>query len=1120
MKIRNLLLSSILFFNSLLFGQSLTNEGTEFFVAFPEVYDNAAAIFEINISSRFDATGTIEVFGTPFSETFTVTPGVVTSIAIPSGFADITINEVVVERAIHVTSDLPISTYASTFHNFRSEATVVLPVNTIGSNYLVTTFPTVLKGGIWYQSEFTVVAGNEPCDITIIPSADTEGGTPAGTPISVHLDPGELYMVQAEIGSATDLTGSSITADDGEDKFGVYNGHIWYYGGPCPGTSADPLFEVAYPVNAWGLDYIMTLTEEQDENYYRIIAMEDGTTFDLDGVPSLVTLDAGEFYDGVLTTEALLINATKPVGVIQNMLTGSCVGNGDPSMVVLNSNEQMHLDTIAFYAVAYNDIEANYVNIVTRTIDVDAVDFNDAPLTGWTTLAADPEYSYKIFEIDTGSHKIETSGCGFLAYTYGLKSAESYFYAAGVRLNNVEDTIEINNLSASDLCDNDSILFEALTSGGVIDSYSWDFGDGEGSTEANPLHVYSGPGDYDVELIIEYRCAPMDTISTVITVFNSPVIDYTEMDVTCFDHNDGNIEVDVSDGVPDYEYTWSDGFPGEDRSGLPPDDYWLVVTDENGCKDSIFVEITEPPAIPIDVDPAGPFDPADGDQTMSASPPGGVWSAECGGCINPVTGVFDPVAAGPGTWEICYTVTVDPCDTTQCIEVLVDTNCAMVIISNEPSCFGFSDGSFTVNTSGGAGDITFIFTDEGGEVVNVDNSNTANSLSEGWYYISVSDLVCTFEDSIYIGQPEEMEVEFTVTDPLCHGDLTGIIEVDTVINNTGDYDQLSFFWTPLPDGNLNGLGQNSIENAGAGTYNLLINDENGCTQSVDIVINQPPPLEFVEFGWESALCRVFNYQSGNGVVFASAAGGVPDYTYEWLNVYDLTTTDNSTWGGLNPGLYEITVTDENGCELVDYIDLDSINPNASFNATSPQFLDPGVCEGTAVVDVHFENTSTNFSKENDPTADTTFVWHFDLESEDWIVTHDYFETFDRSYADSGTYNVCLIAINKNGCADTTCKPITVFDKPVLVTPNIFTPGTDNANNTFFFPNIAIIEFNCTVVNRWGRKVFEFNDINQEWDGTDMNGDPCVSGVYFYSYTAKSTNGQEFDGQGNVHLIRE
>jgi len=41
---------------------------------------------------------------------------------------------------------------------------------------------------------------------------------------------------------------------------------------------------------------------------------------------------------------------------------------------------------------------------------------------------------------------------------------------------------------------------------------------------------------------------------------------------------------------------------------------------------------------------------------LTASEPGGIWSADCGGCIDEVTGEFDPTAAGLGTWTITYTV--------------------------------------------------------------------------------------------------------------------------------------------------------------------------------------------------------------------------------------------------------------------------------------------------------------------------------------------------------------------------------------------------------------------------------------------------------------------------------
>lgn len=1105
-----------------LFAQQLTNEGTEFFIAFPEVYDNAAAQFELNISSRVAGSGNVEITGTGFTQNFNVVPGQVTTVTLPSGDADITINETVIERAIHVTSNVPITVYGSTFHLYRSEATVCLPVTSFASDYMVTTYPTVLKSGVWYQSEFIVVAGDQPCDITITPSADTEGGVLAGTPVPVHLDPNEVYMVQAATGSATDLTGTTVVADNGTDKFAVYNGHVWLFLGTCGNQNADPVFEQCYPTQSWGQEHILMLTEEQTENYYRVIANQNGTTFTVDGVPTGPVLNIGDVYDGVFTStnECILIESNNPVAVTQAMVTGVCAGDGDPSMVIINSNEQMYLDTVTFYAVEYNGLDTNYLNVVTRTSDIGLVDLDLNPVTGWTPVPGDPTYSYNIFGIDTGSHTLTTTGCGFLAYTYGLQYAESYFYAAGARVNAVEDSISFTNINTSlqGLCDLDSIQFTPFTSGGTVINYSWDFGDGDVSSEQNPLHTYDNPGTYTVELIVEYQCFS-DTITDDITVFNSPTLTLNETDVTCYDWGDGSVTSNVSGGTPTYSYDWSNGSTNPDISSLDGDDYWLIVTDQNGCQDSAFVTVNEPAAIIVNIDPAGPFSPADGPQNLNATPGGGSWSADCGACINPVTGVFDPLIAGDGTWQICYTVTVGACDSSACINILVSSTCALQAFGNEPTCFGFTDGSFTVNTSGGSGTVNYVLTDAQGNQVNSGNSNTANNLSSGWYYIDVTDDVCSFVDSIFIDEPGQMQIDLTITDLVCNGDNSGQVVVDTVTNWQGDYDEIAFFWNPAPPGG-NGVGANSFDNASAGNYTLLINDQNGCSETVDFTIDEPSPLAFTEIGYDPAYCRLFDYQSGNGVVYAAANGGTPDYDYEWVNVYTLQSSNNTTWGGLNPSLYEITVTDNNGCILQEFITLDSLSPIADFETTSPQFLTPGVFEGTAVVNAHFVNQSQYFANPNNPQADTTFFWHFGFPNGSWELSEDYYEEFDRAYADSGTYTICLVALNKNGCSDTACKEILVFDQPELVLPNVFTPGEDDANNTFFFPNTAIIELEAVVVNRWGKVIFEFTDINQAWDGTDKNGSNCPAGVYFYTYRATATNGTTYEGQGNIHLIRQ
>lgn len=114
----------------------------------------------------------------------------------------------------------------------------------------------------------------------------------------------------------------------------------------------------------------------------------------------------------------------------------------------------------------------------------------------------------------------------------------------------------------------------------------------------------------------------------------------------------------------------------------------------------------------------------------------------------------------------------------------------------------------------------------------------------------------------------------------------------------------------------------------------------------------------------------------------------------------------------------------------------------------------------------------------------------------------------------------VVIYSEEGCDSTLY--MTVIPKKInFLPPNVFTPGQDSANNTFFFPAEGVVNFKCIIVNRWGVEVFRFNSITDEWDGANQkNGKPCADGVYFYVYSGTFANGEVFEGQGNVHLLSE
>lgn len=347
--------------------------------------------------------------------------------------------------------------------------------------------------------------------------------------------------------------------------------------------------------------------------------------------------------------------------------------------------------------------------------------------------------------------------------------------------------------------------------------------------------------------------------------------------------------------------------------------------------------------------------------------------------------------------------------------------------------------------------------------------------------------------------------------PTCFGFNDGSIIVGVADGLGG----VTYEWEPE-----NESGGPIFDTLSPGDYKVVVRTGEGCVDSLLITLINPDSLRFAELGYHPALCRRYAYQNGDGIVFAAATGGIPDYTYEWLNIETGEVSANSTWGGLNAGTYQITVIDDNGCELVELIHLDSINPNAQFSIMSDQ-LDVNY-EGTELVIADFINQSTGYTNGVDTAANWIFLWNLDHPNDPWIPSTDYNEIMSKSYVGEVVYEVCLIAKNKLGCADTSCKNIIVHVKPEFVAPNVFSPNGDGKNDTFTFEfkSLGIETFECTIVNRWGVKVAELTSITDSWNGNAFNGSACTNGVYYYEYKAVATNNTVFQGHGNVQLVRE
>ena len=98
-------------------------------------------------------------------------------------------------------------------------------------------------------------------------------------------------------------------------------------------------------------------------------------------------------------------------------------------------------------------------------------------------------------------------------------------------------------------------------------------------------------------------------------------------------------------------------------------------------------------------------------------------------------------------------------------------------------------------------------------------------------------------------------------------------------------------------------------------------------------------------------------------------------------------------------------------------------------------------------------------------------------------------------------------------------PLCVDAYPLLEVPNSFTPNNDGQNDFFRVHSKSIIEFHAVILNRWGKKLYEWDNADGYWDGKIGGGD-ATPGVYYYIVTAKGKKETDYEFKGFFYLLRE
>lgn len=173
----------------------------------------------------------------------------------------------------------------------------------------------------------------------------------------------------------------------------------------------------------------------------------------------------------------------------------------------------------------------------------------------------------------------------------------------------------------------------------------------------------------------------------------------------------------------------------------------------------------------------------------------------------------------------------------------------------------------------------------------------------------------------------------------------------------------------------------------------------------------------------------------------------------------------------------------------------------------------------APLDVEFRSNPTDM-EDHSP----SYEWHFfkieeNLEQIALFVRYE--EDTQYTFTEAGTFHVVQKTyLNQEEQVLDSTTIIVVIPASKLEFPNAFSPNGDGKNDKFKAKEgyKGIISFHATIINRWGQKLYEWDNPAEGWDGT-FKGSPVRDGVYFVIVNAKGSDGVKYNIRKDVNLLR-
>ncbi|GGW30803.1 T9SS type B sorting domain-containing protein [Arenibacter certesii] len=512
------------------------------------------------------------------------------------------------------------------------------------------------------------------------------------------------------------------------------------------------------------------------------------------------------------------------------------------------------------------------------------------------------------------------------------------------------------------------------------------------------------------------------------------------------------------------------------------------------------------------------------------------------------------------------------------------------LVPNMPddiSCASEMDGRIESFAAGGVGNYQYtLYAGDPGDPFSPNATSTIirpaqdhgtfEELLEGMeYYIGVtSGLSCgEVKGPMEIVRPAVIEFNAVPNQVSCYGQEDGSISIDLISGGEGlvqfaiSPDFNKFYSDPVSPNAY------TFTDLAPGDYEVLIQDEKGCSEKVVLTISQPDALS-ASFISSSETC----INASDGSAQLTASGGTPfldvlsGATYfetkiigpnsigdEVFSRNDSLFMDNLIGGKT----YVVFIRDAMGCEtdvivpISIGVDLTS-EPNVEYgcegifpnNTVNIRMADTTLLSHLLFSldedDLTVANTQTTFG--NLPAGDhTVYIYHengcstyveFSIDAFDPLTLvavktgpneitatatggfggYEFFfqgesQGSDNVFLSNQDANVTVRVVDQNGCEALVSIPFKFTGQ--LNIPNFFTPNGDGKNDTWFpgnkdfFPNMEV-----KIYDRYGRVVAVLNEVSG-WDGT-YEGREMPSGDYWYEVNANDQEKQRFMGHFTLY----